>query len=299
MPAAVRPRPRCSQADVPTASPRTEPVPSANTLRKAVLLAVIGQFSRLRSRCRNRRRSPRAGPPRPSRTPPTPSAPSTSGDDGTTQPCAPSPPCVRRRQQRCRLCPAVVRLVERLRRHGYVMRRVETLLGSLDVQRLRLRCLACGEERYPLDEALGLTLRLASAVGVRERALWAAVELSYEKTEDSLHKFTGLAVSRGLIHRWAEEEGARLLAQDEAARTAAFAPGATPSVPTARRPVVYVQVDETGVHERGQRASMECKVGVIFSEHVEISKGRIALLDNRDWDAYWGQRRQELARIAA
>jgi hypothetical protein len=179
------------------------------------------------------------------------------------------------------------------------MRRVETLLGSLDVQRLRLRCLACGEERYPLDEALGLTLRLASAVGVRERALWAAVELSYEKTEDSLHKFTGLAVSRGLIHRWAEEEGARLLAQDEAARTAAFAPGATPSVPTARRPVVYVQVDETGVHERGQRASMECKVGVIFSEHVEISKGRIALLDNRDWDAYWGQRRQELARIAA
>ncbi len=180
-------------------------------------------------------------------------------------------------------CPACG---QRMRRQGYVARRVETLLGPLDVKRLRLRCLACGMERYPLDEALGLVPRMESTVGVRERALWAAVELSYEQTEAFLHKFTGLAVSHGMIHRWACEEGARVLAHDEAQRVAAFAPGAPLPTGQARRPVVYVQVDGTGVHERGQQASMECKVGVIFSERAEISKGRIALLDKRQYAAF-------------
>jgi len=87
-------------------------------------------------------------------------------------------------------------------RRGRVSRRVETLLGVLTVERVRVRCLECHEDQYPLDEAMGLAPRMESTVGVRERALWTAVELSYEKSEDFLHKFTGLTVSHGMLHRW-------------------------------------------------------------------------------------------------
>ena len=62
-------------------------------------------------------------------------------------------------------------------------------------------------------------------LGVRERALWAATEASYEKAEGFLEKFAGLAVSRGTIHWMACEEGARLMRQDEKRRAAVFERG--------------------------------------------------------------------------
>ncbi len=171
-------------------------------------------------------------------------------------------------------------------RRGRVSRRVETLLGVLTVERVRLRCLECHEDQYPLDDAMGLAPRMESTVGVRERALWTAVELSYEKSEAFLYKFTGLTVSHGMLHRWAREEGEWLLAHDEAHRAAVFAPGASVPTVAAPSPVVYVQVDGTGVHERGRPHGMECKVGVIFSKRVTISKGRVELLDKHRYAAF-------------
>ena len=44
-------------------------------------------------------------------------------------------------------------------------------------------------------------------LGVRERSLWATVEVSYEKAGQFLKKFTGLEVSRNKIHGMALEEG--------------------------------------------------------------------------------------------
>ena len=81
-----------------------------------------------------------------------------------------------------------------------------TLLGTVRVDRLRQRCAGCGAERYPLDEAVGLAAGTKHTLGVRERALWAATEVSYEKSERFLAKFAGLAVSRGTIHGLAREE---------------------------------------------------------------------------------------------
>ncbi len=47
-----------------------------------------------------------------------------------------------------------------------------------------------------------------------------------------------------------------------------------------RRP--YVQIDGTMVHQR-HGGEMECKVGIIYGERAEVSRGRIALLDKRTY----------------
>jgi hypothetical protein len=47
-------------------------------------------------------------------------------------------------------------------------------------------------------------------LGVRERALWAVVEVSYEKAHQFLEKFTGLEVSGKKIHGMVLEEGGRI-----------------------------------------------------------------------------------------
>ena len=94
-------------------------------------------------------------------------------------------------------------------------------MGRIEYARQRLRCRGCGEDVYPLDAALGLLPGSGSTLGVRERALWAAVEVSYAKAGIFLEKFAGLEVSHGSIHRWAQEEG-RLVDLRERAQEAVF-----------------------------------------------------------------------------
>jgi len=55
--------------------------------------------------------------------------------------------------------------------NGRVPRRLETLLGRLQFERVRLRCQQCGRESFPLDGALGLEARTQQTLGVRERPL--------------------------------------------------------------------------------------------------------------------------------
>jgi RNase P subunit RPR2 len=87
--------------------------------------------------------------------------------------------------KRCERCGEV------LVHNGHEDKKIRTLLGSMRIARVRLCCQSCGEERYPLDEAIGLEAGDGTSLGVRERALWAAIELSYEKTASFLKKFTG------------------------------------------------------------------------------------------------------------
>ena len=86
-------------------------------------------------------------------------------------------------------------------RNGRVRLVLETLLGRVEYDREGLRCPRCGMDVYPLDEALGLLPGSGSTLGVRERALWAATEVSYAKAAAFLAKFAGLAISHGSVHR--------------------------------------------------------------------------------------------------
>jgi hypothetical protein len=170
--------------------------------------------------------------------------------------------------------------------NGRVPLVLETLLGRVEYARQRLRCRGCGVDVYPLDAALGLVPGSGSTLGVRERALWAAVEVSYAKAGAFLTKFTGLAVSHGSLHRWAQEEGRLLEARERGRQEATF--GAHPR-PTEVGPPgpgrLYVQIDGTMVHER-PAGEMECRVGIVYSQRAEVSRGRIALLDKRTYASF-------------
>jgi hypothetical protein len=170
--------------------------------------------------------------------------------------------------------------------NGRVPLVLETLLGRLEYARQRCRCRRCGVDVYPLDPALGLLPGTGSTLGVRERALWAVTEVSYAKAAAFLAKFTGLEVSHGRIHGWVREEGGHLEAAEATAQAATFGPrphagAAAPLGP----PCLYVQVDGTMVRDR-DGGSMECKVGIVYSERAEISRNRIALLDKRTYAAF-------------
>jgi len=174
----------------------------------------------------------------------------------------------------------------RLVHNGRVPVVLETLLGRVEYGRQRLRCRGCGADVYPLDEALGLVPGSGSTLGVRERALWAAVEVSYAKAGEFLAKFAGLEVSHGTIHRWAQEEGRLLEVRERGAQEATF--GARPRGGPEQPPGptrLYVQIDGTLVHER-PAGEMECKVGIVYSQRAAVSRGRIALLDKRTYASF-------------
>jgi len=174
----------------------------------------------------------------------------------------------------------------RLVRNGRVLLVLETLLGRVEYARQRLRCQPCGSDMYPLDAALGLVAGSGSTLGVRERALWAAVEVSYAKAGAFLAKFAGLAVSHGSIHRWAQDEGRLLEVRERGLQEATFGAHPRPTIEGPPGPGrLYVQIDGTMVHER-PAGEMECRVGIVYSQRAAVSRGRIALLDKRMYASF-------------
>lgn len=170
---------------------------------------------------------------------------------------------------------------------GQNSRKIETLLGEIEFKRKRFKCKGCSREIYPLDEAIGLEPQSKCTLGVVERALWAAVEVSYEKTSEFLKKFTGLEVSRGHIHRLAIKEGRILEEIEERERERVFEEGYEVKVDK-QKEVVYVLVDSTGVNDRDSGEWMEAKVGVVFSERALVSKNRVEILDKRSYGSFEG-----------
>ena len=183
-----------------------------------------------------------------------------------------------RRERVCKKCGLL------LVRNGRELKRIKTLIGTVEVNRVRLRCQGCQEDIYPLDEAIGLGSGEQMSLGVRGRALWAAAEVSYEKAHQFLEKFTGLEVSRHKIHGMAREEGRRIEVWEEEGRHRVFEQGKDLDGIGKKAPeVLYIQVDGTGVNDRASREWMECKVGATLSERVLVSKDRVWLRDKRSY----------------
>jgi len=168
-------------------------------------------------------------------------------------------------------------------KNGKDKRKIKTLLGELSVSRSRMLCKKCSANTYPFDDAIGLASSKHETLGVREKSLWAAVEVSYEKSSAFLEKFTGLEVSRKKIHQMAIEEGKQIINFEEARRARLFDKGKFVNTEGKAPEVLYVQVDGTGINDRDSREWMECKVGASFSQRVKISKNRVSLMDKKSY----------------
>jgi len=169
-------------------------------------------------------------------------------------------------------------------RYGREEKKIRTLVGSTKIFRVRLHCPGCGEDNYPLDEAIGLEAGDGTTLGVRERALWAAIELSYEKTASFLKKFTGLEVSRQKIYNMAIDEGRRIEEWENKRREEVFGEAKSIEEKPEKIPkVLYIQVDATGMNDRSSGEWMECKVGASFSQRAKVSKNRFWLIDKKTY----------------
>lgn len=166
---------------------------------------------------------------------------------------------------------------------GSEWRKIATLIGEIGYARARFRCKNCGGEFYPLDNLIGVEGQKKCTLGVIERALWAATEVSYAKSAEFLKKFTGLEVSHGHIHNEAVEEGKRISEWEQKRRQEVFEKGMDVEESKQSPEILYIQVDGTGVNDRSSGQWMECKIGAAFSQRVLVSKNRFLLLDKKSY----------------
>ncbi len=165
----------------------------------------------------------------------------------------------------------------RLVANGRAPRRLVTLGGEVELRRQRFRCRACSAEHVPLDAALGLEPRTQHTLGVRERGLWLATEMSYAKAVETAAELRRWPIGRGELHRWVATEGARLEAARAADAEAVL--GAHPDRKTRPRRggTVWVSADGTMVHDRATGTELEVKVGLVFDGARRVGRTRRSL----------------------
>ncbi len=139
-----------------------------------------------------------------------------------------------------------------------------------------------GGERYPLDEALGIPPRRLVTPGLREKSLWLATEVSYDRASLGMEKLCGVSISDETIKNLVVEEGSEVINQKEEERRKVWEMGDEISSGEGKQRV-FVQVDGTGINDRATKGWFEAKVGVIFSETREVSKDRVEILDKRTY----------------
>lgn len=160
-----------------------------------------------------------------------------------------------------------------LKANGRAARRLVTLSGEVELRRQRYRCRGCGAEAVPLDEALGLEPRTQHTLGLRERALHLVTELSYQRSVEVAAELRGWPIGRGELHRWVQDEGARIEARQAEAQAALFERGRLPQA-AGRRGTVWIEADGTMVHDRRSGTEFEVKVGLFFDGVERIGRDR-------------------------
>jgi hypothetical protein len=170
----------------------------------------------------------------------------------------------------------------RLESRGRVNRELMTVVGDILFNRQKLRCINCGKEEYPLDKALGIPARRLVTPGLREKALWLATEMAYDRASSGMSKLCNISISDETIKNLVVEEGSEVIRQKEEERKKVWEMGEEIAAGKGKDRV-FVQVDGTGINDRATKGWFEAKVGVIFSETKEVSKDRVEILDKRTY----------------
>ena len=111
-----------------------------------------------------------------------------------------------------------------------------------------------------------------------------STDMAYDRASEMQEKLTGVKVSGRQIQNWAKEEGMRIKERASQERKEIFDKCEIPAKEEIRDRV-FVQVDGTFVKNRKKSISrsMECKVGIIYSEKIKVSKNRMKILDKRTY----------------
>jgi hypothetical protein len=134
---------------------------------------------------------------------------------------------------------------------GYREKTIETLLGTVRLQRHYYHCAACGQGSCPWDTTLHLTAQALSPAAA-EVVCIAGVQAPFaEASGKTLRRLAGLRLSESTVERTTEAAGQRVV---EALRAGARFGPVTPWAwhkDAEGKTVAYVAADATGVGQQG------------------------------------------------
>jgi hypothetical protein len=131
-----------------------------------------------------------------------------------------------------------------------VPRTVETMVGSVRLERPYFYCRVCREGRYPLDEALGLTLGRYQ-LDVQKAAAKLVIETAYDEAQTLFHDLTGVSLGSERMHTLTNRAAQGLSMLEVMSLGLTFAPSreqideriAEVAAGKWRRPVVVLGID--------------------------------------------------------
>ena len=166
----------------------------------------------------------------------------------------------------------------RMRGTGPRTKQILTMLGEATYTRSRYECRACGQVRYPADEALDITDASRSPGVRRQTARLGAKEPFHEVAQD-LHELAGIRLSRKDAERLAEGVGADVEQRDFRERERTRFQQVPPLDAPKTIETLYIEMDGTGVpmvrrelegrtgkQQDGSAKTREAKLGCVFTQ---------------------------------
>lgn len=148
-------------------------------------------------------------------------------------------------------CPECGRV---LRARETPARRVETMVGTISVQRPYFYCVDCHRGSYPLDEALALSARRKQP-DLQQAVVKLTKEVPYETACELLQELTGLPVSTHTAHEVTTELAAGLgVLEVSPSREQVLAQIAAVAADKGWRPILVLAIDGAAVPTRPESA---------------------------------------------
>jgi Uncharacterised protein family (UPF0236) len=148
-------------------------------------------------------------------------------------------------------CPTCERLMAA---RGPVHRRVETMVGAIELERPYFYCRGCRQGTSPLDEVLGLSAGCMQ-LDVQQAAAELVTELPYETASTMLGNLSGITVSSERMHTLTNQAAEGLTVLDVAPSRAVIDQCvAQVSAGRFRRPVLVLGIDGAYVPTRPESA---------------------------------------------
>jgi len=173
----------------------------------------------------------------------------------------------------------------RMESRGVEEKTILTILGPVRFTRSRFQCPECRQARYPGDEALDVTETTRSP-GVRRMVARAGSRQTFKEAKEDLRVYAAIEVSAKDVERGAEKTGREVEAW-QARERAALLSGESDSLPPKTIPVMYIEMDGTGVpmvpsevagrkgkQPDGSARTREAKIGCVFTQTTTDEKGR-------------------------
>lgn len=167
----------------------------------------------------------------------------------------------------------------RVVKKGRVERQLCTRFGWIRYERQKVRYEGEEGKRYgfPVDQALGLRAHQEETEWVRKRGVELACDHPYRQAAELLGREIGEVVSHRTLHRWVQEEGGKLGAQEEEVRRRVFEGGDTLEQEEGQeREIVVVEVDGTMLASQEKRGEhFEAKLGLMYTgKELESKEAR-------------------------